>query len=253
MARRSGITELVLDQPFYRKLSIKPILERLNSPDLDPEIRIKATTQMGMSGPETLLVGLRKTLRFDLKEAAVLDGRKVWKFHGTWKNRQGLVLRHRPVGPMGALPPYIPMDAIVPGNRRCWPYELILDRAGAAADLTDTRRLGPDGTPDRLEELDRKNPPQRDHAHLFGRQAERDDPPRRIRVSSPGQRQRLRRHRIARENARSCARNAVPRRKRLTPPSKDGDLLDQPIDVPVPGADPGRIEAAREMTRQIVL
>ena len=34
--------ELVLDQPFYRKLSIKPILERLNSPDLDPEIRTKA-------------------------------------------------------------------------------------------------------------------------------------------------------------------------------------------------------------------
>ena len=43
--------EVVLDQPFYRKLSIKPILERLNSPDLDPEIRSKATTQMGVAGP----------------------------------------------------------------------------------------------------------------------------------------------------------------------------------------------------------
>ena len=72
--------ELVLDQSYYRKLSIKPILERLNSPDLDPEIRTKATTQMGVAGPETLLVGSAKNPSFDQKEEAVLDGKKVWKY-----------------------------------------------------------------------------------------------------------------------------------------------------------------------------
>ena len=67
----------ILDKQYYRKLSIKPILERLNSPDLDPRIKTLAITQMGLAGPELLLVGLRKTIKFDLKEEAELDGRKV--------------------------------------------------------------------------------------------------------------------------------------------------------------------------------
>ena len=94
-----GIPSWSSTSRIYRKLSIKPILERLNSPDLDPEIKTKAITQMGLAGPETLLVGLRKTIRFDQKEEAVLDGRKVWKFHGTWKSRQGLAFDSRPVNP----------------------------------------------------------------------------------------------------------------------------------------------------------
>ncbi len=139
--------EVVLDQPYYRKLTIKPILERLNSPDLDPEIRSKATTQMGISGPETLLVGLRRNLRFDIKEDAVLGGRKVVKFHGEWKSRQGLVFDGRPVNPVGPLPPYIPMDAtLYLGEEDGWPYQLILE-GRAASTLFDPRRVGPDGRP----------------------------------------------------------------------------------------------------------
>ena len=84
------VYELVLDQAFYRRWTIKPMLERLNSPDLDRESRTMAMSQLGLAGPETLLIGLRKNIRFDMKEATVLDGRKVWKIHGTWKSRQGL-------------------------------------------------------------------------------------------------------------------------------------------------------------------
>ncbi len=140
--------QLVLDQPYYRKLSIKPILERLNSPDLDEELRRQATTQMGLAGPETLLVGLRKNIKFDLMEEVELDGRKVWKLHGTWKNRQALVgPDSRPVSSMGVLPPYIPMDAtLYLGKDDSWPYQLLL--AGRPmTQLFETRRLGPDGRP----------------------------------------------------------------------------------------------------------
>jgi outer membrane lipoprotein-sorting protein len=137
--------ELVLDQSYYRKLLIKPILERLNSPDLDPEIRAKATTQMGVAGPETLLVGLRKNLLFDQKEEATLDGKKVWKFHGTWKSRQGLAFNSQPVNPIGPLPPYIPMDAVLYlGIEDGWPYKLSL-LGREATDLADVRKKGPDG------------------------------------------------------------------------------------------------------------
>ena len=92
----------VLDKQYYRKLSIKPVLERLNSPDLDPKIKTQAIAQMGLAGPETLLVGLRKYIKFDQKDEVVLDGMKVWKLHGTWKSRQGLMGPDtRPVNPLG--------------------------------------------------------------------------------------------------------------------------------------------------------
>jgi outer membrane lipoprotein-sorting protein len=135
----------ILDRQYYRKLSIKPVLERLNSPDLDPTVRTLAINQMGLAGPETLLVGLRKQMKFDLKEEVVLDGRKVWKLHGTWKNRQGLVADSRPVNPIGVLPPYIPMDVtLFLGKEDGWPYKMIL--AGRPlSTVFDTRRLGPDG------------------------------------------------------------------------------------------------------------
>jgi len=136
----------ILDRQFYRKLSIKPILERLNSPDLDPKIRNQAVAQMGLAGPETLLVGLRKYIKFDQKEEAVLDGTKVWKLHGNWKSRQGLVGPDaRPVNPIGALPPFIPMDVtLYLGKEDGWPYKLILQGKSPTI-LQDTRHMGPDG------------------------------------------------------------------------------------------------------------
>ena len=42
--------QMVLDSPFYRKMSIKPVLERLNSPELDPKVREQSFAQMGLCG-----------------------------------------------------------------------------------------------------------------------------------------------------------------------------------------------------------
>jgi outer membrane lipoprotein-sorting protein len=137
----------ILDRQFYRKLSIKPVLERLNSPDLDPKIKTQAISQMGLAGPETLLVGLRKYIKFDQKEETELDGRKVWKLHGVWKSRQGLVgPDSRPVNPLGILPPYIPMDVtLFLGKEDGWPYRLILQ--GRPGTTLLERPIGPDGRP----------------------------------------------------------------------------------------------------------
>jgi outer membrane lipoprotein-sorting protein len=137
----------VLEKHMYRKLSIKPILERLNSPDLDARIKNQFSTQMGITGPEVLLVNLRKVLKFDQKpEPGVLDGKNVLIFHGTWRTRQALVGPDtRPVNPIGALPPYIPMDAtLYLGKDDQWPYKVVL--AGRVpSTLMDLRRVGPDG------------------------------------------------------------------------------------------------------------
>jgi outer membrane lipoprotein-sorting protein len=136
----------VLDSTSYRKLSIKPIVERLNSPEIDPKLRDQALAQMGFAGPETLLVGLRRAFRFELREDAQLDGRKVWIFRGTWKSRQGLAGPDaRPVAPSGLLPPYIPSDAsLYLGKDDHWPYKLVLQGRQPTI-LLDTRKMGPDG------------------------------------------------------------------------------------------------------------
>ena len=51
----------VLESQSYRKMSVKPVFEKLNSPEIDAKTREQVMTQMGFAGPEALLVGLRKT------------------------------------------------------------------------------------------------------------------------------------------------------------------------------------------------
>src|SRR5271157_4897219 len=77
----------ILESQNYRKLSIKPIFERLNSPDIDANTRDQILHQMGFAGPDALLVGLRKSVRFDQKEEDTLDGKAMWVLRGTWRNR----------------------------------------------------------------------------------------------------------------------------------------------------------------------
>ena len=140
--------QVVLDSQNYRKLSIKPILERLNSPELSEKIKDQAITSMGLSGPETLLVGLRRTIRFAQKEEDEVDGKKVWRLRGTWRTRQGLVSPDgRQLAAAGFLPPYIPMDGtLYLGKDDGWPYKLVLV-GRKPSPLFETRRLGPDGRP----------------------------------------------------------------------------------------------------------
>jgi hypothetical protein len=138
----------ILDNQFYRKQSIKPILERLNSPELDPKIREQAVNSMGFAGPETLLSGLRKYIKFDQKENGELDGKPVWVLRGSWKNRQGIVgFNGAPVPSTGPLPPYVPCDAslyldkddLFPRQLDLWGREI--------SEVIDTRPRGPDGRP----------------------------------------------------------------------------------------------------------
>jgi hypothetical protein len=138
----------ILENQFYRKQSIKPILERLNSPELDPKIRDQAISSMGFAGPETLLAGLRKYIKFDQKESADLEGKPVWVLRGTWKNRQGIVnFNGVPVAPTGLLPPYVPCDAtLYLGKDDLFPYKLEL-WGREISDVIDTRPRGPDGRP----------------------------------------------------------------------------------------------------------
>ena len=118
----------ILESQSYRKMSIKPVLERLNSPDIDAKTRDLFMSQIGFSGPEALLVGLRKSIRFDQKEEGVLDGKAVWILRGTWLNRTGFVgPDQRPLPAMGPLPAYVPsLATLYLGKDDGWPYKLIL-------------------------------------------------------------------------------------------------------------------------------
>jgi outer membrane lipoprotein-sorting protein len=137
----------VRDSQIYRKFSIKPIcapiLERLNSPDLDPKIKEQARTRMGLAGPETLLASLRRAMRFEHKEEGALDGKRVWILRGSSRNRQGP--DSRPVLLNELLPPYIPSEAsLYLGEDDGWPYKLVL-MGRPASDPLATHKAGPDG------------------------------------------------------------------------------------------------------------
>jgi len=230
--------ELVLDQSFYRKLRVKPILERLNSPDLDPEIKTKAFTQMGLSGPETFLIGLRKVIRFDIKEQVVLDGRKLWKIHGLWKSRQGLTFESRAVNPMGPLPPYIPMDAtLYLGVDDGWPYQWLMQGREDTV-VKDSRLRGPDGkiigSKASIEKIPRTtitmtysnvklNTPIRLDEFVF-------QAPANAAVADDTES-------IEKTLDRAIEGSAM--KKKSDAARKEGDILDQPINVPVPGEAPG--------------
>jgi outer membrane lipoprotein-sorting protein len=136
----------VLESQIYRRMSVKPVLERLNSPDIDAKLRDQVMTQIGFSGPEALLVGLRKSVKFDQKEEGELDGKHVWILRGTWRNRNGLVgPDQRPLPLTGPLPAYVPSIAtLYLGKDDGWPYKIILV-GKVPTILQDTRRVGPDG------------------------------------------------------------------------------------------------------------
>ncbi len=136
----------ILEAQTYRKMSIKPIFERLNSPDLDPNTRDQILNQMGFAGPDALLVGLRKAVRFDQNDEGTLDGRPVWVLHGTWRNRAGLTgPDQRPLPATGPLPAFVPsLATLYLGKDDGWPYRL--DLVGKVPTiLLESRRVGPDG------------------------------------------------------------------------------------------------------------
>ena len=140
----------VLESRVFTRLAIKPILERLASPDLDQKTKELTITKMGFAGTESLLVGLRKYYNFNNmdKEDTLVDAKAVWVLHGTWARASSLLGPDaRPMGPRGVLPPYIPGAAtLYLGKADYWPYKLVLAGEQPAVPL-DTRRRGLNGEP----------------------------------------------------------------------------------------------------------
>jgi len=233
--------ESILENQAYRKFSVKPVFDRLTSPELDAKIKDQVITQMGLAGPETLLIGLRRVFRFETKEEGTLDGKPVLIVHGSWKaqSRQGLTgPDNRPVAPAGMLPPYIPSDAtLYLGKDDGWPYQLVLS-GRAPTVVLETRQVGPDGrvigakssretvapTKIVLEYTDVKlNAAIQLNEFVFqapSAAAVEDNTELMVR-------------------ALDQAIQGQAQRKKAETAKKDGDVLDQSIDIPPPPASPG--------------
>ncbi len=145
----------VLESQNYHTLKIAPILEKLKSPELDDTLREQVRTQLGFSGPDALLVGLRRALRFDQKEEGTLDGKTVWILRGTWKDREGLIgPDQQPLAPTASLPAYIPSLATVwIGKEDGWPYKVVLVGKVPSMLQDDSRQLGADGRPKAIQKV----------------------------------------------------------------------------------------------------
>ena len=139
----------VLDSQSYRKRRIGDILKKVNDPRMDVTLREQILAQLGFAGPESLLVGLRKSIKFETMTEDTLNGKKVVIVQGEWKDRSSLVAPGQPPLPMNApLPAYVPsiVRAWI-GKEDGWPYQLrLVGRAPSEINLNQAQ-LGPDGRP----------------------------------------------------------------------------------------------------------
>jgi outer membrane lipoprotein-sorting protein len=147
---------LILDTQSARKLQLEPVLKKLQSPEIDDELRERVLGGLGFGGPDALLVGLRRAMSFDQKVAGTLDGtpegKKVWILRGRWKDYDALTLPGQPAFlPTAPLPTYVPSNgAIYLGQDDGWPYRVELKgRVLSVMEQAkrDDRPLGPDGKP----------------------------------------------------------------------------------------------------------
>jgi outer membrane lipoprotein-sorting protein len=136
----------VSESKVFRKMEAKPILAKLRTSDIGGDLRDQILNQMGFAGPDVLLAGLRKTIKFDQKDKGTFDGKPVWILRGTWKNREGLLgPNSQPFPPLAPLPSYIPsLVAIYLGEDDDWPYKVTLVGQPQTI-MVDTRPVGPDG------------------------------------------------------------------------------------------------------------
>ena len=213
----------ILEQQTYRKLSIKPIFEQLNSPEIDAKTRDQVMTQLGFAGPEALLVGLRKSVKFDQKEEDTLDGKPVWVLRGTWRNRNGLVgPDQRPLPPTGPLPAFVPsLATLYLGQKDGWPYKMVLV-GKIPTILQDTRRVGPDGRLIGSRASVEKVEPSTIRLTYSNVQLEPVDPARGVCVPGSPRRQRRGHHRDDPQDPRPGHPDPGRCRNAPRPPSKTG-------------------------------
>jgi hypothetical protein len=143
----------VLSAKSFRKIDIGKIFKKLDEPGFDAEIRRQIVGAMGFSGPDALLSGLRKAMKFHTVVEGTLHDRPVLIFYGTWKDNAMLSGQQAPAGSAApapnpnALPSYVPSIAHVwVGKDDGWPY-LVEIEGRVPAVVLDTRIIGPDGKP----------------------------------------------------------------------------------------------------------
>jgi len=142
----------VLDTQSVTKLTIPTILKKLDDPVLEGSpFREAVTTRIGFAGPEAMLAGLRKAVRFDQKSEETLDGKKVWVIRGQWKDRAGLVgPGQQPPSATAPLPPYIPSNVYVwISQDDSWPLkiEMVGNALSMLGQQPDYRKRAVDGSP----------------------------------------------------------------------------------------------------------
>ena len=135
----------VLSMQSYRKRELAPILKKLEDPNIDAFFRVMVISQLGFGGPEAMMTGLSKAVKFDQVSEDKIDGVEVWVLGGTWRDRSNLMgPGDRPLAPTAPLPPYIPSNVqIYVGKVDGWPYKIKM--VGNAPSLLeeDTRARDP--------------------------------------------------------------------------------------------------------------
>jgi len=129
----------VLDASRCQTMKLDQVLKKLEAPEFNAEFREQVMGSLGLAGPDALLAGLRKAIKFDRKESASLDvqlgkdqveARDVWVLRGEWQDREALVdpRKGATLPATGPLPPYVPSLAVVwIGKQDGWPYKLQLE------------------------------------------------------------------------------------------------------------------------------
>lgn len=139
----------VIDSQSYRKRRIGEILKKVNDPRMDPTLREQILAQLGFAGPEALLQGLRKSIKFESMSDDTFDGQQVVVVQGEWKDRSALVAPGQAPLPTNApLPAYVPsiVRAWI-GKENGWPYQIrLVGRAPSELNLNQAL-IGPDGRP----------------------------------------------------------------------------------------------------------
>ncbi|CAN5757724.1 hypothetical protein BH23PLA1_BH23PLA1_40480 [soil metagenome] len=141
----------ILDQQYYSRLDLTQVFQKLDDPVFDELTRAVFMDQLGMSGPDSLLQGLRQAARFvQSPEVAELDGRAVHILRGEWKDMSVMGAPSGPApGPMALLPAYIPrLVEVWVGQEDGWPYKVVLQ--GKKRPIIAQKqqfRIGHDGRP----------------------------------------------------------------------------------------------------------
>lgn len=139
----------VLNNQTYRRREITPILKRLEDPNLDDQFRGMILTQIGFGGPEALLTGLQKAIKFDQFAEENDEGVAAFVLGGTWRDRSVLMgPGERSLSPTDRLPPYIPSNVrVFIDKATSWPYKVVMIGNAPLMLREDNRAIGPDGRP----------------------------------------------------------------------------------------------------------